>query len=363
VEMEKKKSITPQHLIDKCPECSSSNNLIHDYDTGETICGNCGLVLHEHMLDKGPEWKAFTEEEKNARCRVGIPSTLTIHDKGLSTQVGRGGPRGVDYDAFGRKLPLATRLQMWRLKKWQIRSRVHSAQDRNLAQACGELDRLSDKLYIPGPVKEKAVIIYRKALKKGLVRGRTINVMAAAALYVACRDSETPRALWEIAEVSLVEGAEKERIKGIARCYRLLLKELNLQMPIAVPLTYISKIAEKVGIPGETQGLAIKILRQAKILQQAKKKPIGSGKDPIGLAGAALYIASQQNNEGATQEDIAKVAGVTSVTIRNRYKHLKRELGLKLPEKKERRKIFQRAKNRSLFIFYYLGLTKFTEVL
>lgn len=303
-----------RRLAEKCPECDSTN-LIHDYDTGETICGKCGLVLHEQMMDKGPEWRAFTQEEKASRSRVGVPTSYSVHDKGLSTAIGR-----VDRDAFGRKLPLSTRLQMWRLRKWQIRSRVHSSVDRNLAQAMAELDRLSDKLYIPGPVKEKAAVIYRKALELGLVRGRSIAAIAAAALHAACRSTKTPRTLREIAEASLVDK------KDVARCYRLLLRELDMKMPIADPLTYISKIAEQTGISGKTQGIAIEILRQA------RAKRAASGKDPMGLAAAALYIACLQNNEKKTQKDIAEAAGVTEVTVRNRYKSLKRELGLEIPD-------------------------------
>jgi len=305
---------TQKRFMDKCPDCGSTN-FIHDYDTGETICGGCGLVLYEQMMDKGPEWRAFTQEEKESRSRVGVPTSYSVHDKGLSTAIGR-----VDRDAFGRKLPLSTRLQMWRLRKWQIRSRVHSSLDRNLAQAMAELDRLSDKVHIPGPVKEKAAVVYRKALDKGLVRGRSIAAIAAAALYAACRTSETPRTLREIAEASLVDK------KDVARCYRLLLRELDIHMPIADPLTYISKIAEKTGISGHTQGLAIKILNDA------KRRRAASGKDPMGLAAAALYIACLQANEKKTQKDIAEAAGVTEVTVRNRYKTLKRQLGLELPD-------------------------------
>jgi transcription initiation factor TFIIB len=145
-------------------------------------------------MNNGPEWRAFTLEEKVSRSRVGIPASYSVYDKGLSTAIGR-----VDRDAFGRKLPLSTRLQMWRLRKWQIRSRVHSSVDRNLAQAMAELDRLSDKSYIPAPVKEKAAVIYRKALDKGLVRGRSIAAIIAASLYAACRTTGTPRTLREIA--------------------------------------------------------------------------------------------------------------------------------------------------------------------
>ena len=129
-----------QRIAEICPECSSKN-LVHDHDTGETICSGCGLVLFEQTLDKGPEWCAFTQEEKTSRSRVGTPTSYSIHDKGLSTTISQ-----VDRDAFGRKLPQSTRLQMWRLRKWQIRSRVHSSTDRNLAQAISELERLSSKV-------------------------------------------------------------------------------------------------------------------------------------------------------------------------------------------------------------------------
>jgi len=312
--LSKKESGVHQRLVDKCPECGSGN-LVHDYDTGETVCGDCGLVLYEQMMDKGPEWRAFTQEEKASRSRVGVPTSYSVHDKGLSTAISQ-----VDRDAFGRKLPLSTRLQMWRLRKWQIRSRVHSSVDRNLAQAMAELDRLSDKAYIPPPIKEKAAVIYRKALDKGLVRGRSIAAIAAAALYAACRACGTPRTLREIAEASLVDK------KDVARCYRLLLRELDVHMPIADPLTYVSKIAERTGISGRTQGIAIQILREA------RKRRASAGKDPMGLAAAALYIACLQNNEKKTQKDIAEAAGVTEVTVRNRYKSLKKQLSLELPD-------------------------------
>ena len=305
---------THQHSVDKCPECTSKN-FVHDYDTGETVCGACGLVLYEQMLDKGPEWRAFTQQEKTSRSRVGVPTSYSVHDKGLSTTISQ-----IDRDAFGRKLPLTTRLLMWRLRKWQIRSRVHSSTDRNLAQAMSELDRLSGKVYIPPPIKEKAAVIYRKALDKTLVRGRSIAAITAAALYAACRGSGTPRTLREIAEASLVDK------KDVARCYRLLLRELEFHMPIADPLTYVSKIAEKNGISGKTQGAAIAILREA------RRKRAVAGKDPMGLAAAALYIACLQNNEKKTQKDIAEAAGVTEVTVRNRYKALKKQLNLEFPD-------------------------------
>jgi len=298
--------------IDRCPECGSQN-LIQDEESGEIICGNCGLVISESTINEGPEWRAFTQSEKESRSRVGVPLSFSVHDKGLTTVIGR-----VGRDAMGRKLPLKTKLQMLRLRKWQIRSRVHSSVDRNLAQAMAELDRLTDKLYIPPSIKEKAAIIYRKALDKGLVRGRSIAAITAAALYAACRTTQTPRTL---KDVSLHSPIDK---KDIARCYRLLLRELSLKMPIPGAEERIPKIAAKVGVGEKTQQAAIEILRRAEKIKTT------AGKDPMGLAAAALYIACVMNEEKRTQKMIADAAGVTEVTIRNRYKGLKESLKLNI---------------------------------
>ena len=295
----------------KCPECGGIN-FIWDYDTGETVCEGCGLVTGEHMIEKGPEWRAFTSKENASRCRVGLPTCYSVHDKGLSTVIGR-----VDRDASGRKLSTLMCQQMWRLKKWQKRSRINTQVEENLARAMAELDRLSDKLYIPRLVREKAAIIYRKSLEKDLIRGKTIVAITAASLYAACRSTQTPRNLQEISEFSSVEWRE------IARCYRLLLRKLDIQMPLVDTLTYISKIAERTGISGSTQGLAIKIF------QEAKRRCVLTGKDPKGLAAAVLYLACRYRNEKKRQQDIAKAAGVSEVTVRNRYKGIERKLTLK----------------------------------
>ena len=296
--------------LTNCPECNSVN-LIEDFDLGEVVCQECGLVLSEHAMSQGPEWRAFTQEERNSRNRVGVPISFSVHDKGLSTVIDR-----VNRDAYGRQLPLSKRLEMLRLRKWQIRTRIHSSVDRNLAQAMGELDRLTDRLHIPASVKERAAIIYRKALDHGLVRGRSIVAIAAASLYAACRATETPRTLKEVA------GASRIKKKDVARCYRLLLRELDIRMPVEDPIRCVSKIASKVAISMKTQRTAIKILREA------QRRGIAAGKDPMGLAAAALYVACVLEGEKKTQKDIAEVANVTEVTVRNRYKGLKEELGL-----------------------------------
>jgi len=291
-----------------CPECGSTN-LILDYDTGETVCKGCGLVVHDYIMDRGPEWRAYTREERELKRRVGTPNLYSVHDKGLSTMLGRDAK-----DARGHRLPLSTRRQILRLRRWQARSRVHSSEERNLAQAMAELDRLSDKLNVPGAVKERAAVIYRKALDKGIVRGRSITAITAASLYAACRSMRAARTLNDIVGVSLTNRKE------LSRCYRLLLRELDLQMPLTDPITYVSKLAGKLDINGETQGLAVEIIREA------KRRKAATGKAPLGLAAAALYLACRKRGEKRSQKDIAEAANITEVTIRNRYKSLEREL-------------------------------------
>lgn len=296
----------------RCPECGN-DNFVEDFNMGEVVCKKCGLVLKESIMNEGPEWRAFTREEKNQRSRVGSPTSLSVHDKGLSTVIDR-----VNRDAFGRELPSATRLQMLRLRKWHIRARVHSSVDRNLAQAMAELDRLVDKIRVPSSVKEQAALIYRKSLDKGLVRGRSILAIAAASLYASCRFTETPRTLKDVANASLVKK------KDIARCYRLLLRELDIKMPTANPVRMVPKIASQLGLNEKTQQAAIELLHRAE-----EKKAI-AGKDPMGLAAAAIYIACVVESERKTQKEIAEAAGVTEVTVRNRYKGLRRTLKLEI---------------------------------
>ncbi len=292
-----------------CSECKS-RNIVMDTIAGELVCGDCGLVITENIVDPGAEWKAFTPQEKLSRARVGGPTKYSHYDKGLSTVI------RVDRDAFGRLLPAKVRRQMWRLRTWQIRSRVHASQSRNLSQAMNELQRLSEKLHISSSVQEMAAVIYRKALKEDLIRGRNIAAIVAGSLYAACRFTKIPRTLKEIAEASVRDQKE------IARAYRLIVQTLKMKMPIDNPIDYVTKIAERAGVSSYVEGLAIKIIRDA------KNRHVAMGKDPTGLAAAALYIASKIKKEKTTQSKLAKAANVTEVTIRNRTKDLRKKVDL-----------------------------------
>jgi len=283
--------------------------MVKDEDVGEFICNECGLVILENMLDLGPEWRAFTLEESRAKRRTGPPTDYSRYDKGLSTTM------WITRDASGQPIPSKARQQMWRLRRWQIRSTMHG-KSRNLMKAMDVIQRLSEKLHISSSVQETAAMLYRKALDKDLVRGRSIASIAAAALYAACRLTEIPRSLEEMAKVSLREKKE------IASGYRILVRRLKIKMPIHDPLNHLTKIAEKAEISGEVQGLAVKILREA------KQKHMTLGKDPRGVAAAVLYVACQLKNKDVTQKRIADAANITEVTIRNRKKELMKRLSI-----------------------------------
>jgi transcription initiation factor TFIIB len=198
-----------------------------------------------------------------------------------------------------------------RLRTWDKRSQAHESADRNLRQALTELNRLKDKLAISANVLEKAAYIYRKAMEKNLSRGRSISAMIAASLYAACRDTETPRTLNDVADAANVKR------KDISRSYRLLHKELELKMPVVDSIQLIARISSKLAIPEKSKRDAVKVL------QEVQKRKESSGKDPMGLAAAGLYLACVKNGVSITQRELAEAAGVTEVTIRNRYKSLR----------------------------------------
>ena len=291
-----------------CPRCAQGK-LVTDNESGEMFCSKCGFVITEKLQESGPEWRSFTQDEHGDRARAGAPTSLTMHDMGLATIIN---PQ--NKDATGKPLSATMKSTIERLRTWDNRSQVHEPVDRNFRQAFSELDRLKTKLALSDPVIEKTAYIYRKALDKGLVRGRSIPGLIAASLYAACRNTETPRTLTDVAN-----GINIKR-KDIARCYRLLLRELDLKMPVVNPIKCISRISSIAELSEKTKRKAVDIL------DQATKIELSAGKDPMGLAAAALYLSCVKNGEDKTQRDIAEAANVTEVTIRNRYKGLKDSL-------------------------------------
>ncbi|WP_267163684.1 transcription initiation factor IIB [Halovenus salina] len=286
-----------------CPECSGT--LTSDAEHGETVCEDCGLVVEEDEIDPGPEWRAFDAREKDEKSRVGAPTTQMMHDKGLSTNIG-----WQDKDAYGNALSSRQREKMQRLRTWNERFRTRDSRERNLKQALGEIDRMASALGLPENVRETASVIYRRALEDDLLPGRSIEGVATASLYAAARKAGTPRSLDELTQVSRVEKDE------IARTYRYVVRELQLEIEPADPESYVPRFVSDLTLSEEVER------RARQLLGTAKEQGVHSGKSPVGLAAAAVYAASLLTNEKVTQSEVSEVANISEVTIRNRYHEL-----------------------------------------
>ena len=286
-----------------CPECGG--RLAADSEHGETVCRDCGLVVEEDEIDRGPEWRAFDSAEKDQKSRVGAPTTNMMHDKGLSTNID-----WRDQDAYGNSLGSRQRQKMQRLRKWNERFRKRDSKERNLKQALGEIDRMASALGLPENVRETASVIYRRALDENLLPGRSIEGVSTASVYAAARQAGVPRSLDEVAGVSRVEKSE------IARTYRYVVRELGLEIAPADPKSYVPRFASDLDLSEEAER------RARQLLDGAREAGVHSGKSPVGLAAAAVYAASLLTNEKVTQNDVSEVADISEVTIRNRYHEL-----------------------------------------
>ena len=284
-----------------CPECDS-DSIVQSGSGDERICEDCGLVLEEQMVDHGPEWRAFNQSEQDSKSRVGAPTTQTIHDKGLTTSI-----NWKNKDAHGHTLSTRKRQQMSRLRVWQDRIRTDNAGERNLQFALSEIDRMASALGVPQSTREIASVLYRRSLDEDLIRGRSIEGVATSCLYGACRQESIPRSLHEVTDVSRVSSKE------IGRTYWYISRELNLGIKPTNPKEYIPRFASELNHSQE-------VIQQAtEIIDICMEEGLLSGKSPIGSAGAALYGAGLLCDQKRTQREVARVAQVTKVTIRNRY--------------------------------------------
>ncbi len=286
--------------IEKCPECYSSQ-LIRNYIRGELVCNGCGLVLEETYIDYGAEWSAYGSEEMASLSRTGAPISYVFHDRGLSTEI-----PWTNRDSHGQVIPKRNRQQIYRARLWQDRFKVSNSVERGLIQALQELERISSTLGIPNNVRETAALIYRKALKAGMVSGRGIEAVVAASVYAACRKTNTPRSLDEISSVSL------QKKKQIGKCFRALNRYTGLELQPPRPEDYLTGFCRRLNLTPNTRDRALEIIKKA------ENRELLNGRSPNGVVAAAIYCASCQLHEKCTLAAISHIAGVTGVTIRKR---------------------------------------------
>jgi transcription initiation factor TFIIB len=294
----------------RCPSCGASD-IIFDNERGELVCNSCGLVIEENATDTGPEWRAFDADQRNARARTGAPIKYTKPNRGLVTEIDL-----YNKDIRGVRIPSKRQAQLYRMRKWHKRASISSSSERNYLIALPELNRVSSYLGLPDNIRENAALLYRKCVQSNMIRGRPIETVVQAVIYAACRSAGMPRTLDEISSIS---GLPK---KEIGRAYRVISHELGLKIPLTDPISYVPRYVNSLKLSGEAQEKSIELLKHA------MKKGLVSGRSPTGVSAAAVYIAGALCGERRTQKEVADVAGVTEVTIRNRYRELKEQLNI-----------------------------------
>jgi transcription initiation factor TFIIB len=296
--------------LTKCPECGS-NHIIEDYDHGELVCELCGLVVEDNKIDAGADWTAFNNEDKDKKERTGAPMTLTRHDKGLSTEISWN-----DRDSNGRALSRQNRTKFYRLRKLHRLSKTGTTREYNIKRALMDIKKRAYKMGLPKDVVETAAYVYRKAHNNNVTRGRSIACISAASIYIACRQCHLPRTLDE------VSNAFELRRRDVSRTYNCMVRLLKISIPPTSPQYYIPRFCGQLGLNGEVQK------KVKELLIEASDKGLICGRSPVAMVGAIIYIASLLTHQKRTQAEIAGVANVTEVTIRNRYKELKDVLDL-----------------------------------
>jgi len=283
--------------VEECPECGG--HLVEDPERGELICDECGLVLEERKIQQGPEWRAYTKEEREKRARTGAPETVLLHEKGLTTEMGR-----------GTDLSPEKKRQFRRLRQRHKETRMQTSKERSLSTGLQELRRMASQMGLPNVMLELAASIYKQAVEQNLLPGRSIEAMASASLYMGSRISKAPRTLDEISEVAQVPRTE------IGRAERYLRSELEINVPPISPVDYLPRLASETGLSSEVE------MRAKQLIEQAEGEMVISGRDPMSIAAAALYLAARMEGESVTQREVAEASRVSEVTIRNRYKEL-----------------------------------------
>ncbi len=287
-----------------CPRCDS--NLIGDYERGELICPRCGYVSEDRAEDHGPEWKALDAEDRIKKVRVGAPLTLTLHDYGLSTEIGNG-----LRDSRGRALDPYMRNSVGNMRRWQTRVRASSSQERGISNALGKMNEMSSTMNLPRSVLETAAHIYRIAVKMRVARSKSVIGITAASLYLACRKCGVGRSLKEVARSARVDE------RSLARYYRFVLREVEKEyVPPPSVQKYISKLVNIAKIDPKVERLALQLAGQT------NNSSISGGKSPAGLAAAYVYVSSVMLSRHIPQRELAECAEVTEVTVRNRCREI-----------------------------------------
>ncbi|RLM62595.1 transcription initiation factor IIB family protein [Halorubrum sp. Atlit-26R] len=274
-----------------CPECKGQVRT----NSVETICEDCGLVINEQQIDYGPEWGTHDQDE---RRRTGAPLTATRHDRGISTEIGRG------KDANGNELSGRKRQQLSRMRREHTRGRFQSKAERNLAHGLGEVRRIASGLELSESLHNQACQLFRSAQNEDLLRGRSIEAMAAASVYGACRCNGQPRTLNDVTDSARVKQSR------VTNAYTTLNTELGLPAQPMTPSTFVPRLASELDVSDQIRQ------RARRLAEASESTGATTGVQPSGFAAACLYKAGLEQGWWLTQSDVAEVADISVVTVR-----------------------------------------------
>jgi len=319
---------TAENCYTQCPECRA--NLIQDYSKGEYFCEGCGYVALEQIADYGRESNATDFEEKSKNTRASGSTSFALHDYGLRTEIASG-----SRDYAGRSIDYQMAETMNNIRKWHIRSRIVSSQERRLSNVLTKINETCAAMSLPKLLVETAAMLYRNFESNHEAKGKSIACMAAATIYLACKKCSVVRSLGEIVDATGTKDQDRSYVKLASKYYRMMVMEMGIfteqqdLAPIAPSLPpqiqpvvalvidhYISKLANMAKIDTKVERLAIDIAHKT------DDHLLADGKAPNGLAAAYIYIASVLLGVNILQRDVSSLSGVTEVTIRNRCKDI-----------------------------------------
>jgi transcription initiation factor TFIIB len=277
-----------------CPECDGR---VNDGDD-ETVCADCGLVVAEDRLDRGPEWRSFADDRD--RERTGAPLTRSRHDRGLSTEIGR------STRLTGRKRRLFARL-----RRQHSRAQITSKAERNRVYAFNEVRRLVCALGLAEDLRDRACVLFESAQSADLLRGRSLEGFAAASVYATCRTASISRTLGEVTSAARASRDE------LTAAYDALNRELGLPTGPIAPEEYLPRFASQLDLPTAVES------RARELVAEGRERGLIAGRNPSGFAAACLYAAAAERDHALTQAAAAEVAGVTPVTLRSAYYDLR----------------------------------------
>ena len=252
-----------------CPECSTKE--IKNEGDGIMSCQKCDLIF-----DSGPQWTKYNPKDQTTQ-------TVTKENEGISSKT---------------------------ILKWQKETRTGNLASRSILLASEEIERISNEIKVSDSIKESALEIFSSSSKAGLVRGRSSEKVAAAAIYTACRMANLPRTLDEVADKTNLNRNE------LSRLHRLITRKLKLKINITNTVNLLPRFSEKLALNRN-----IEIYAQD-IINTVENSDYRQGISPAALLGAALYLSCKKNKIRRSQLEIAKAVGTSEVTLRNRAKEI-----------------------------------------